>query len=251
MALSKAFFDDTGTDQESSVVAIGGFVGSDTAWEKIEPNWESILGEVGDRGVKSMHTSEAIAQDGQFSLIDKPRLDYILTGLSKTLGSEELTPFFSAVVKRDWEAVVRDEDFLHRFPSPISLCFENIIQKLWKWGKGNVDGELIVPMFAYEKSQISHMAKIGELYGEYQWYRDVLGALAFDYPYRVIGLQAADLLSHQMRWDVEKGKETNALLWSTNKKIVRGNLFDKDGLLRTMKRFKDAGYPLGPVGLSE
>jgi hypothetical protein len=257
MALAKAFFDETGTDERSSIVAIGGFVGHDVAWARIQPNWESVLRDFEDRGVEWLHTTDAIAQEGQFARIDKPRLDYILTQLSKTLGAEELTPFFSAVVKQHWDEVVTDTEFIKRFPTPLDLCFENVLHKLWKWGRQYADGKLIVPMFAYEKSSVRRMAEIGHLYGAHEWYCDVLGALAFDYPRRVIGLQAADLLSHQMRWDVEKGISvpmtldnigaTNILTWSTKGKQVQGNLFDADGLRRTMKRVKEAGYPFGPV----
>jgi hypothetical protein len=85
-----------------------------------------------------------------------------------------------------------------------------------------------------------------------------LGALAFDYPSRVIPLQAADLLAHQMYWDVDKQFEsstlanaglTNALNWATRGEYVHGNIFDRKGLLLTMKRFKEAGYPTGPIDL--
>ena len=104
------------------------------------------------------------------------------------------------------------------------------------------------------------MATVGRLYGAHPWYRDILGALAFDYPDRVVGLQCADLLSHQMRWDVEKEYAnaplslenvgpTKALEWATGGKPIRGHEFDRKGLLRTIRRFHGLGCPSGPADL--
>ena len=114
-------------------------------------------------------------------------------------------------------------------------------------------------MFAFHNEFTPRMSEIGRLYGAHDWYKDVLGALAFDYPERVAPLQAADLLAHQMRWDAEKRiygpftlanmGPTRAVMNATGGRFIFGNLLEKDGLLKTMKRFKEAGYPIGPVAL--
>lgn len=255
--LLKAFFDETGIHDGSPITGIGGFVGTADAWDQLEPKWSAVLAEFADKGVMWFHMSEAVAQRGQFARIDKPLLSYLIAQLAQRLGEFPLTGFFSAVITDDWD-VIKDAEFLKRFPNPVDLCFENLVQHLWKWGRNDPGGETIVPMFAYSRDFSPRMAEIGRLYGAHDWYRNVLGALVFDHPQRVIGLQAADLLAHQMNWDTEKrfgpfslatAGPTKALESATRGKFVHGNLFDRDGLLLTVRRFKEAGYPSDPVDL--
>jgi hypothetical protein len=255
----KGFFDETGIHNGSSITGVGGFVGTSNEWDRIEPKWWSVLGEYADKGVRSLHMTDAVAQRNQFQFIEKPHLEYILTQLTQQLGSQPLTAFFAAVVNEDWEATVKDPRFLDRFPQPVDLCFENIVHNLWIWARNHANGELVVPMFAYHTELQPRMNEISRLYGAKDWYRDVLGPLVFDYADRVVGLQAADFLAHQMRWDSEKRVfgpftlanmgPTRALENATRGNYIWGNLFDRDGLQLTMTRFKEAGYPSGPVDL--
>jgi len=247
------YFDETGTHEVSAVTAIGGYVGKKETWAGIEPKWQAVLAEYREQGVRWFHMSEALAQTGQFVRIDKPNLNYIITQLSKMLGdaSPHLEPFFAAVVNDDWDAVVTDADFLKRYPKPIYLCFDNLVQNLWRWAETHTGGELVVPIFAFHKEYTPRMKEIGDLYGAHDWYRNVLGPVAFDYPERVIPLQSADLIAHQMNWDVEKrafgphdlqsGGQTNCLYWATGGRFTHGNWFDAQGLKLTIERFKRTG----------
>ena len=254
----KAFFDETGIHSGSSITGIGGYVGKSAEWEQLEIKWSSVLDDFADKGVTWFHMSEALAQQGQFKLIDRVMLGYMITQLTQTIGAHAIEPFFSAVVTADW-VVIEDKQFLTRFPTPIDLCFENLVQKLFVWSRECANQELVVPMFAYAKKQSERMAEIGRVYGAYDWYREVLGPIAFGYPQQVIPLQAADLLAHQMNWDVDKKSNpltladagpTKALWWATGKGgYVHGNILDAAGLLLTVQRFKEAGYPSGPVNL--
>jgi hypothetical protein len=255
----KAFFDETGPYKGGAITGIGGFVGAADDWALIEPPWQAVLDEYRAKGVTWLHTTDAINQNGDFARVDKPGVNYILTQLSQELGKYELVPFFSAVVVSDWP-VVTDSRFLERFPTPLDLCFENLVQTLWNWGRNHARGEVIVPMFAYSPEFAPRMAELGRVYGTHDWYSAILGPIAFGRPQQVIPLQAADLLVHQARWDAEKGVskpltladggQTNALYWATgNGRFMHGNWFDAEGLLRTERRFREAGYPTGPVDL--
>jgi hypothetical protein len=247
IALVKAYFDETGTHDGSAITAIGGYVGSQESWASLETEWLAILEPYRNKGVRYFHMAEALAQEGQFGRIDKPNVNYIVTQLAKLLGKTKPEPFFSAVANKDWDEVVTDEAFLQRFPKPLYLCFENLVHSLWSWSRRHAGGELVVPVFAYHKDYSPRMAEIGAVYGAQAWYQKVLGPIAFDYPERVIPLQGADLLAHQMSWDVEKliyeasTAETNALRWARGGRHVHGNWFDRNGLLVTMKRFSETG----------
>jgi len=251
MVMLKAYFDESGTHGDSAVVSISGLVARKDAWIEVSEKWQAILDEFKDRGVRWFRMSEALAQEGQFARIDKVALDYILTQLSGVLHDSHAVPLSSAVVREDWRAVVTDTEFLARFPDPIDLCFENIIRHLAAWSRQNAGGETVCPMFAYHQEFSPRMAEIGRLYGAQNWYRTVLGALAFDYPDRVIPLQCADLVAHQMNWDVEKraygpfdiasAGPTVVLHRATGGRFAHGNWYDAEGLRLTVKRFKETG----------
>ena len=88
----------------------------------------------------------------------------------------------------------------------------------------------------------------------HDWYAKVLGPLAFDYPCRTIPLQGADLAAHQMNWDVEARSQlspegqTKNLALATGGRYTHGNWFDRNGLLTTMKRYRETGQDLVSKG---
>jgi hypothetical protein len=238
----RAYFDDSGTHKESAVSALGGYVGSREAWLAIEQPWADILAEYWDKGVRWFHMADCLAQEDQFARIDKPSVNYIITRLSKILGAQlGLQPMFSAVVQDDWD-VVTDAAFLKRFPNPIDLCFDDLVRSLAEWSAKNASGELVAPLFA-----VGDYGRHGKLYEAEPWYRNTLGTLGFDYPSRVIPLQAADLLANQIRFDIEKRANltvtgpTNALNWATGGRFVMGHWFDAETLDLAVRRFNETG----------
>lgn len=251
LAMLKAYFDESGTHGGSHVTALAGWIGTKDAWEELEPQWIAVLAEFADRGVKTFHMTDALAQKGQFERIDIPTLNYILTQLSELLGRSKAVPISSAVVTADWDRIVKDPEFLARFPKPLDLCFENLVQNLALWARRHAGGEQVCPVFAYSREFSPRMAEIGRIYGAQPWYRDHLGAIAFDYPDRAAPLQAADLLVHQMNWDVDKrrygpfdlasGGPTIVLNKATGSQYIHGNWFDADVLALTVGRFKRTG----------
>jgi hypothetical protein len=252
LAMLKAYFDESGIHEGSSVTALAGFVATKDSWVKLEPKWQGVLSEYADRGVRFFHMTDALAQRGQFARIDKPNLNYMLTQLSEAVGASGATAISSAVVVKDWKAVVKDPDFLKRFPAPLDLCFENLVENLALWARQHAGGEPVCPVFAYQKEFSPRMADLGRVYGAQDWYRTVLGAIAFDFPDRTIPLQAADLLVHQMNWDITKrrygphdlasGGPTVVLHKATGGKFIYGNWFDAAALQLTVKRFKETGH---------
>jgi Protein of unknown function (DUF3800) len=250
--LLRAYFDESGTHQESKITALAGFVGTEATWTTLEPKWQAILDQFADKGVRWFHMSEALAQRGQFAHLDKVRLNYIITQLGNILEASGAVPLFSAVVTDDWDVVVGGEaDFLAQFPKPLDLCFANLVQHLARWTRERAGGEMVAPMFAYSPEYSARLADLGRVYGSMPYYKSVLGPIAFDYPERVIPLQCADLLVHQINWDIENRAygpfnlasmgQTVILNKATAGQFVRGNWFDADGLKITLKRFRETG----------
>ncbi|TAL03684.1 MAG: DUF3800 domain-containing protein [Rhodospirillaceae bacterium] len=245
----KAYFDESGTHGGSLITAIGGWIGTEQTWSELEQKWLAILTEYADKGVRYFHMAEALAQEGQFCRVDKPSIDYIITQCTKLIGESKVIPLFCAVVNEHWERVVHDPVFLARFPKPINLCFENLLHTILDWSRDHANSELVVPMFAVHTEFTPQLAEIGHLYTANERTKKILGSLAFDFPERVIPLQVADFLAHQIGWQTKAlaynplvgGAGTRALHWATGGQFVHGNWFDADGLCLTVKKYCEKG----------
>ena len=211
------------------------------------------LTEFADKGVRSFHMSECLAQEGQFARVDKPGINYIITQLSETLGRHiKIRPISSAVIVEDWDAVVTDAEFLKRFPAPVDLCFDDVVRQLANWSKGEAGGERVAPMFAYRQDYSPDLTRI---YGADDWYRETLAALAFGYPSDVVPLQAADFVVEQIKHDTDRreyekftlatGGITPALRNATPNG-EDGHILDADGLGLCVAQFLKTGeiYPV-------
>ena len=250
LAMLYAYFDDSGTHEDSPITAIAGYVGSKQVWEEIEKKWLGILADYKDYGVEWFHMAECVAQQGQFATIDKPSRNYLIRQLSTLLGHPGLQGIRSAVVNDDWKAVVKDEAFLRKFPKPFGLCFNDIVYTLWEWSKRSADGERIALMFSQGHTS-GIMSEIDRANQKKDWYSDILGPIAFGDPRQIVPLQAPDLLVYLINKDTERraygphdlrsGGEMEALYLARGKEFQWGHWFGADGLEKTAKRYLDTG----------
>ncbi len=242
----RGYFDDSGTHSESPVMCLAGYVGAEADWSSIEPQWIDILRVVDSDNPPPFHMSDLLSQSGDFALTDKPRVNYIITQCSQIIGRHSVVPFYSAVVQDDWDDAVTDAEFLQRFPDPLYLCFDDLVRQMAEWSRLKASGELIVPMFAHDSKRDKDFRSIYNAYGADDWYSSVLGPIAFGFPKQVVPLQCADLISNQMRYDIEIRRyerpvgPTAALDWATPNNPV-GHWFNAAGLRLTVDRWKSTG----------
>lgn len=246
----QAYFDESGTHDGAPVVSIAGLVGTEETWGAVSNQLAGALERFRDKGVRSFHMAEALAQEGQFARVDKPGINYLITQFAKRLGESEAEPLFTAVNVDAWDAVVRDSKFLEAFPTPFHLCFEDIVIGLAEWAARYAGGERVAPVFAYRQEYAESNFRGAtplQAYGSREWYRRRLAALGFDYADRVIPLQGADLLAHQIRADIESRIEgaldggTKALHWAQGGRAAHGHWFDARALELTVERFRATG----------
>lgn len=247
----RAYFDESGTHHGSPAVSIAGFVGKCGDWEALEEQWLAILAPYREKGVRFFHASECIAQRGQYSAIDKPNVNYILTQLAEKLGAGGFAAISSGVSQDAWDAVATESSFLHRFPKPFDLCFDAVLRSLHRWSIENAGGEKVAPMFALQEEYGSRMKDVGDAYGRDRWYRSVLAPISFGHMDEVVPLQAADYLAHQMNWDLIRRIDQSGDPWGgptvalhKMAPISFGQWFDESGLQLTIDRFKRTGQIL-------
>jgi hypothetical protein len=199
MALLRAYFDESGT-HGSTITAIGGYVATSDTWDLLEKAWREEIALFADMGLKSFHMSECISGTGQYERISFFHRHAHIKRMSEILRDADVQAIGVWVDNNDW-AEMNEPELLAAFPKPYNLCFDHMVRFLREWSKSKVGGERVVPMFGYT---LEYSPKTIELYGAETWYRDVLGAIAFDSPDYVLPLQTADFVAHQIRQDAHR-----------------------------------------------
>jgi len=252
LVLMEAYFDESGTHGHALITSLAGYVATKETWVSLEEQWQRELEVYADKGVKTFHMAHCVAQEGEFAALDSFFSRSLIMKLSEVLARHDIQPIWSMAVNEDWDEVVTDAEFLARFPKPLDLCFEHVVLTLHSWAKRRTNGELVAPMFSYQPEYYARMAEIGRVYGSRDWYRTVLGPIAFGFPSQVMPLQAADFVSHQInsRWEhVEYGEITLKNIGPTlalqnatafNGMHVGGG-FDRKSLRRVVEQFKKTG----------
>lgn len=251
LVLMKAYFDESGTDGESLITVIAGYVASKDVWTEVEAKWKAELDVYADKGVKTFRMTDCIAQVGEFARLDKFFSSALIQKLSEVLRDHDVHAIWSAVSSEAWKTVT-DTAFLAAYPKPFDLCFDHVVRQLWRWAKTNAGGEIVVPMFAYQPEYYSRMAEVGRVYGSRASYREVLGPIAFGYPFQVVPLQTADFVAHPIRKEFEHVEYDELTLDNIDRALALKNAtafngmgvgggFDARALAATVERFKKTG----------
>ena len=255
MALLRAYFDESGIDANSKVVAISGLIAKEGSWTDLEERWENVVDEYAHLGLSVFHMVDFIHQTREFALIDTPSRNYVLTQLSEILRDANVTPIFSAVIKDHWDSEVKSPAFLDKFPEPFFLCFEDIMLQLWEWSFKNAKQEYVVPIFANQQEYNSKMDRIDRDRCQFPWYSNIISPISFNTPENLIPLQAADFVAYSMREDIQDrefgtglGITSKAFHTATDGRFKIGHWFDGNGLNRVIRNYLEAGeiYPLNP-----
>jgi hypothetical protein len=243
--LMRAYFDESGTHDDSPIVAMAGFVAREEVWAAVEAAWKAVLAEWAPYGVRVFHMTECISGTGDFSRLEAPYRNRIITQVSEVLRDADIQAIWSFVEKKQWHLAEAEPPFLARFPKPLYLTFEHVMRQLGQWSAQHSTGELVSPVFAYNSEHTDRMAEIGAMYSASPGYKEVLGPITFGSPSQTIPLQTADFLVHQIRWDWLKEDQIGPTLALANatafKGISLGSGFGETALRNSIGSFLKTG----------
>ena len=210
LVMLQAFFDESGTDGLSRIVAIAGYVTTAETWATVEAAWREHLA---NYGMRTFRMAACRAGRGEFSALAEDKRNSLVLGLSKILEHSDVQAIWSAVVADDWNRIVTDQPFLAVYPKPFMLCFEHVIRQLRFWSVAKAGGEPVAPVFAVQDEYNAAMKNIFEAYVASKARFDFFQSLIFMSPKHREALQAADFLVWELRehWDnrmyVRPGKD--------------------------------------------
>jgi hypothetical protein len=192
-----AFFDDSGTHADSSVVALGGLLGTEQQWDAFAQKWSVLLNRPleGKERLPDFHLTHCRQRFGAFetwSLAERDRITYLFREVIFSVG---LVTIAAAVNKIAWDALVVGvvEDELGS--SPLELCFVKCIDFVIEIVRGNKPDEKVFVLMdqgtrrALEKWAIAYRAQ-PERYPEIEGIG--LGPVK-----KEVGLQGADMIAYE------------------------------------------------------
>ncbi len=247
MAILTAYFDESGTHDDSAITAIAGYVAEADVWAQVESDWQKVLGEFADRGLHTFHATDSYAGNGEFGRLDSFWRNYVRTQLSDILERSDIQAIWAGVNVDDWDDLTTDA-FRARYPKPYDLCFEEVVKQLFRWSRHHVDGSPVSLVFGVQSEYQNRASTAYKAWLRHPEVSKFLGALSFGFPKTLVPLQAADMLAHEMNMEWEKVEFgelnfQNVGLRPFLEKITRrhglhgGGLFGSQGLRTAMARF--------------
>ena len=136
-----------------------------------------------------------------FLRIEKFFRKSIIESLSKVIGKHQILPIWSGVINEDWDHVVTDANFLKRYPKPLDLCFDHIVQQMLNLSRNHGFAGGVAPMFSDQKEYGLRMMEVYSAYRRHSEWAKFLRPISFGSPRQVIPLQAADMLVYGIALD--------------------------------------------------
>ncbi len=203
MSLMQAYFDETWNGGKGQrITALAGFVAPAAVWSALEDDWRTAWEPYAEKyGIKTFHMTACAGGYDEFARIDTFFRMAIITSLSRVVGKHSVQPVWSAVIDEDWASVVTDAAFLRRYPSPLDLCFDHVVQQLIGLSKRNGYSGGVAPMFADQSEHNPLMMEVYSAYKHHPQWEGFLRPIAFGSPRQVIPLQAADMLAYGIGMD--------------------------------------------------
>lgn len=193
LAMIAAYFDESGTHDQSKVVTISGVVGPISEWVKLEAPWKAELAKV--PGVSHFHATDCERKRREFKEVPDPMRHALQIQLATRLAARRLVVVGGSVYREDWESASPD---LRRAygDDPYYFCFILVLQQLNELSIKHADGAPISMVFAEQQMYEKTAAQIYEFVKGTQNYSH-LGSMTIMKPKCLFQLQAADLVAYE------------------------------------------------------
>jgi hypothetical protein len=139
-----AYFDESGTHDDSDAVTVGGFVASRERWEAFEAEWKAFLQR---ESIKRFHRVDLECFQKEFHRDngwDEERRDRIVSEAQAIIGEHVRIGFVHSVIKSHYDEVVTDESVRWKLGRHYyTFCAQACMRKLANWAAGTSHNEAI------------------------------------------------------------------------------------------------------------
>ena len=129
MSMFAIYCDDSGTDDESRVAAVAGYVGKVAKWEAFQKEWLKALR---DFGIDTMHRVDLEGFKGEFETWNNPLRIKFLQRIQPIIRDHTRYPIGSAVIKADFEKII-PESVTAKFGGVYGWCTHDCLVAMHVW----------------------------------------------------------------------------------------------------------------------
>lgn len=192
-----AFFDESGTHDESEIISVGGLISTYDGWTRWEMEWRRILN---SKGIKVFHLSEFMAREGEFKndWSNTERNDF-MERLCTTVSQNIRVGLVTSVFKENYDQVV-PTDLREQLKHPYYFGLYTCIWQLVTIPRMQKRVELPKPIESLFDRKAGFEGLASQIfYAIKKQFKDLgwdtgLGDMRFGAKDKDIPLQAADLL---------------------------------------------------------
>lgn len=129
-----AYFDESGSPDETVALVVAGFVASDEQWREFEREWKEVLAA---EGVSCFHVKEFAHSRGEFKpwKDDEARRKHFLYRLAGIIRRRVRTSFADAVILQDFREVNAKYLLQEYIGNPYPLCARTCVAKCNRWAQ--------------------------------------------------------------------------------------------------------------------
>ena len=189
-----AFFDDSGTHSLSSVVVIGGLLGTAEQWAEFETKWAKLL-ELpleGKLRLNQFHLSLCQARHGEFRHYTRVEIDRVTHLFNKIILDVGLVTISCAVNKIAWEKLVFG-DVAVTLGKPEGLCFVKCLEAVIKIIRVQKPGQRVT--LAFDQGITDRIEDLARLYYSQSEIFPELAGIGFGKVAEILPLQGADMFA--------------------------------------------------------
>ncbi|MGH7193684.1 MAG: hypothetical protein ACREJM_09145 [Candidatus Saccharimonadales bacterium] len=149
LVMLRAYFDDSGTHQNSDVILIGGLIGTREQWDKFEAAWAAKLAEPlpSKPRLRRFHLSECNACDGDFAAYSRAESDAVIHDFRQIIIDAKLIGTALAIDRRAWNEFIVGDSLLRNFGDPVAACVERCLVECLAIAGAHPEGDFVSVWF--------------------------------------------------------------------------------------------------------
>jgi hypothetical protein len=225
LAMLTAYFDDSGTHEDSNVVLVGGIVGTEWQLTSLERLWKPHI----DRPLcgrkpqlRRFHATECYDSRNEFAGWSRTETDYFFHQLHDVLIASNIGAYGIEVSRRDWDELITGDvrGFLGDAETyAISQCFVCALN----WARNTTFDPQITFVFDNRPSEIQRRAQaISDAFTRWSQNPEIVGC-SFLSSFKIRPLQAADLFAWEVYQHAKEIFDAGRLLMPSRYELNRLN----------------------------
>ena len=246
-----AFFDDSGTHSDSTVVVLGGLLGDEQQWDAFAQQWQALLDRPfeGRAKISDFHLTDCRNGYGEFQDWSQAERDHVNYLFREVILNSGFVTIAAAINKTAWDDLVIGAVAEKLDATPIEFCFVKCLDFVIKMIRDNKPEEKVFLLLDqgsrkvleqwawFYKNQIAKYPEIDDV--------------AFGPVKKVIGLQGADMIAYETyKFAIEWFKDGTGAKGGAhfqpfrNHKLSVGLVYDAGQIAEMVDRV-NSGVPLG------